>query len=297
MAGTNAVHLESSSASTRPTSVDGPSEARVASSGSKRATLYRMVTSEHICPFGLKSLHLLKSKGYEVEDHPLRNRAEQEAFKVEHGVETTPQTFIDGERIGGHDDLRRHFGLAVKDKDETTYAPIIAIFGTTTLMAAALVWNLYAGFNPVRWAEWFIAFSMCALAIQKLRDVDGFSNGFLGYDLLAQRWVPYAKIYPYAEAFAGIGMMAVIGSALVLDPAVGAGIGPGAWLMWPTALTALFIGSIGAVSVVKAVYIDKRDIKCACVGGDSNVPLGAISLTENVMMVLMALWMIGKALA
>ena len=46
------------------------------------------------------------------------------------------------------------------------------------------------------------------------------------------------------------------------------------------------------VSVFKAVYIDKRELKCACVGGDSNVPLGFISLTENLMMVAMALWMI-----
>jgi hypothetical protein len=48
---------------------------------------------------------------------------------------------------------------------------------------------------------------------------------------------------------------------------------------------------IGAVSVIKAVYVDKRELKCACVGGDSNVPLGFLSLTENVMMVAMALWM------
>ena len=45
------------------------------------------------------------------------------------------------------------------------------------------------------------------------------------------------------------------------------------------------------MSVVKAVYIDKRDLKCACVGGSSNVPLGFVSLTENVMMVVMALAM------
>jgi hypothetical protein len=48
---------------------------------------------------------------------------------------------------------------------------------------------------------------------------------------------------------------------------------------------------VGAVSVFKAVYIDKRELKCACVGGSSNVPLGFISLTENLMMVAMAIWM------
>jgi hypothetical protein len=54
---------------------------------------------------------------------------------------------------------------------------------------------------------------------------------------------------------------------------------------------ALFIGMVGAVSVVKAVYVDRRELKCACVGGSSNVPLGFISLTENLMMIAMALWM------
>jgi hypothetical protein len=40
------------------------------------------------------------------------------------------------------------------------------------------------------------------------------------------------------------------------------------------------------------VYVDKRELKCACVGGDSKVPLGFVSLLENVMMVLMAVWML-----
>lgn len=44
--------------------------------------------------------------------------------------------------------------------------------------------------------------------------------------------------------------------------------------------------------MIKAVYIEKRDIKCACVGGDSNVPLGFISLTENLFMMGMGIWMI-----
>ena len=49
-----------------------------------------------------------------------------------------------------------------------------------------------------------------------------------------------------------------------------------------------------AENVVKAVYIDKRELKCACVGGDSKVPLGFVSLTENLMMVGMAIWMLSK---
>jgi hypothetical protein len=62
-------------------------------------------------------------------------------------------------------------------------------------------------------------------------------------------------------------------------------------LTWLSVPVALLIGGIGAISVFKAVYVDKRELKCACVGGSSNVPLGFVSLTENVMMVAMALWM------
>ena len=46
------------------------------------------------------------------------------------------------------------------------------------------------------------------------------------------------------------------------------------------------------MSVFKAVYIDKRELKCACVGGSSRVPLGFVSLTENLAMVGMAFWML-----
>jgi glutaredoxin len=239
----------------------------------RRATLYRMVMKEHVCPYGLKARHLLKSQGYAVEDHWLTTREETDAFKAQHGVVTTPQTFIDGQRIGGYDDLRRFFGKRVRDPKALTYTPVIALFAVAALMALAASHAAFGNPFTVRAAEWFIAFSMSLLAMLKLRDVETFSSMFLGYDLLAKRWVPYAYIYPFAELLAGILM------------AAGA-------LTWLSAPIGLFIGGIGAVSVFKAVYIDKRTLKCACVGGDSNVPLGFVSLTENLMMIAMAIWML-----
>ncbi len=239
----------------------------------KHATVHRMLTDEHVCPYGLKTVDLLKRKGFAVDDQWLTTRAQTDAFKAEHDVRTTPQTFIEGQRIGGHDDVRRHFGLKVRDPGATSYHPVIALFAMTALMAAAASYAVFGTVLTVRAVEWFIAISMCVLAILKLQDIESFSSMFLGYDLLAQRWVPYAYVYPFAEALAGVLMLA------------------GA-LMWLSIPVALFIGGIGAVSVVKAVYIDRRDIKCACVGGGSRVPLGFVSLTENLMMVGMALWML-----
>ncbi|HEY8572337.1 glutaredoxin domain-containing protein [Phenylobacterium sp.] len=73
----------------------------------RRATLYRMVTPDHTCPFGVKAKALLDEHGFEVEEHILGTRAEVDAFEAEQGVSTTPQVFVDGERIGGSDELER----------------------------------------------------------------------------------------------------------------------------------------------------------------------------------------------
>lgn len=238
-----------------------------------QATLYRMVMTQHQCPFGLKSLDLLKRQGYQVADNPLTSREEVDAFKAEYGVETTPQVYIGEKHIGGYEALRKHFGKKVKSADDTSYRPVIAVFCVAALLALAVSWMAGHGLLTLRSGELFVAFSMCILALLKLQDVESFSNMFLNYDLLARRKVPYAYVYPYAELLAGVLMVA--GAML--------------WLAIPVAL---FIGSIGAVSVFKAVYIDKRELKCACVGGSSNVPLGFTSLTENLMMMAMGLWML-----
>ncbi|MCP1549404.1 MULTISPECIES: glutaredoxin [Methylobacteriaceae] len=240
---------------------------------SRKAVLYRMMMPQHTCPYGLKAKDLLERQGFQVEDHWLTTREETDRFKAEHGVKSTPQTFINGERVGGFDDLRRHFGRAANDPNATTYTPVVAVFSMTALMALAASYAVYGTPLTVRAAEWFIAFSMCVLALLKLQDVETFSSMFLGYDLLAKRWVRYAYAYPLLEGIAGVLMVA----------------GALNWLSIPVAL---FIGTVGAVSVFKAVYVDKREIKCACVGGSSKVPLGFVSLTENVMMVAMAIWML-----
>ena len=246
----------------------------------KTAALYRMVMPQHTCPYGLKSKHLLETHGYDVEDHHLKTREETDAFMREHDVKTTPQTFIDGERIGGHDELRIFLGIdpPKEEQSDTSYRPVVAIFSVCALLALGLAWHQFGTVLTWQSFVWFISLSMSALAIQKLQDVEQFSTMFLNYDLLAKRWVPYGKVYPYGEALAGILMTAGV-------------------LPWISAPVALVIGTIGAVSVFKAVYIEKRELKCACVGGDSNVPLGFISLTENLMMMLMGIWMGVRAFA
>ena len=242
---------------------------------SKTATLYRMVMTDHMCPYGLKSKDLLERQGYQVDDRHLTSREEIDAFKAKHDVKTTPQTFIGDKRVGGFDDLSAYLGKSVQTKDATTYKPVIALFLVAALMAVAVTWLMLGTMLTGRTVEWFISISMVLLGLQKLQDVERFATMFLNCDLLAQRWVRYGYVYPFVETGAGLLMMAGV-------------------LTWLSAPAALFVASIGAVSVFKAVYIDKRELKCACVGGDSKVPLGFVSLTENLMMIGMAIWMLSK---
>jgi glutaredoxin len=237
----------------------------------KTATLYRMVMEDHTCPYGLKAKDLLEREGWEVDDRPLRTREQTDALKERLDVDTTPQIFLGDERVGGYDDLRTRFGQEVKDPDAPSYQPVIAIFAAAFLMALALSWRVDG--TPLQWQviPWFVAFGMVLLGVQKLQDVESFSTMFLNYDLLAKRWVPYGYVYPFVETGAGILMLAGV-------------------LQWLAVPGMLFIGTIGAVSVFKPVYVDKRELKCACVGGGSNVPLGFVSLTENLAMMGLGLW-------
>ena len=259
------------------------SSQKMSKNGTKQATLYRMVSKEHRCPYGIKSLYLLKRKGYTVDDRHLRSKKETETFKKEYQVDTTPQTFIDRKRIGGYDALRSFFNMPPAQPQGTSYKPVAAVFFTTFFMALVLLTQNFNIHTPdamlLLLIQYFIALSMCVLAILKLQNLFAFSNQFITYDIVARRFVPYAYMYPFIEAAAGIIMLA-----------------PPSPLLFAATPAALFIGTIGALSVFKAVYIDKRTLKCACVGGNSNVPLGFLSLTENIMMILISLWMLSTIL-
>jgi len=231
----------------------------------KTATLHRMETTKHICPFGLRAKDLLRRNGYSINDHILSTKQEAEDIKASLKVKTTPQVIIDGNRIGGFEDLQRFFGKTDEDKDKANYFPVVSLFLIAALATGILGYSESSDTSFHSLIMQFIGFSMIMLGLLKLQNIDGFVNGFLGYDLLAQRYVPYAYVYPYAEVLGGLLM---IGGVL---PVASIPI-------------MLFIGGIGGISVFKAVYLDKRDLKCACVGGNSKVPLGFVSFLENAVM-------------
>lgn len=216
------------------------------------------------CPWGKKAVELLNEKGITFHDHIFKSVADEEAFKTKWKVDTTPQIFLNNERVGGYTDLADYYDIEVDDSSqETSYIPVIAVFSIALLMAISTENIMFS----------FMGYSLCILACLKLMDLNSFVTGFKKYDLITKHLPFYGKIYPFAELIAGLGF---------LTPQY----------LYITGWVSLFVGIAGGISIIKAVYIDKTDLNCACVGGDSNVPLGAVSFSENAMMAIMGAWVL-----
>ena len=141
------------------------------------------------------------------------------------------------------------------------------ILGVVLLIAATsdqwliglMMRNFMAGF--------FLVFSFF-----KLLDLRGFASTYRGYDLFARRSKAYAWAYPFIEL--GLGVAYLIN-------------------LYPVAtnLVTLIIMSVGAVGVLRAL-LDKKAIRCACLGTALNLPMTKVTLVEDLTMAAMALVML-----
>jgi len=227
--------------------------------------LYRMVTPDHLCPYGLKAVELLQAQGIAFEDHPLATAEAVEAFKRQHGVAATPQIFAGAERIGGYTDLAQRLGFKPETSGERSYRAVLVVFGTALLVALAVSRGLAA---PLEVVDRFMGVALALLACLKLMDPGAFRATFRKYDRLTQTWPRYGQAYPWLELLVGLGILS-------------------RWAPLPMGVLAIAMGLEGAFSVIKAVYVDKLDLDCACVGGNTRTPLGAVSVLENLIMVAM----------
>jgi glutaredoxin 3 len=78
----------------------------------RKATLYRMVLPDHVCPYGARARQMLEHCGFAIDERILGTRMEVDAFKQQELVATTPQVFIDGRRIGGCEELAAYLEAA-----------------------------------------------------------------------------------------------------------------------------------------------------------------------------------------
>jgi Methylamine utilisation protein MauE len=146
------------------------------------------------------------------------------------------------------------------------YKSIILIF-FVSLVAELILQRYFHHRYQVFMSFWLILFAM-----PKLNDLQGFAKQFRKYDLLAQKSVFYAFIFPFIELFAGLAH---------LNSDVDHSL---SYLI-------LTILSITSLSVIK-VMLEKKDIKCACLGSSSKMKIGFVTLLENILMIIFSLLLI-----
>jgi hypothetical protein len=143
-----------------------------------------------------------------------------------------------------------------------TYRPLIVII-TTLVLAAWALRHTGLGFMYSFMGLFFVVFAMF-----KLLDVAGFAKSFSGYDLVARRFPAYAYAYPWIELVLGLAYLDYWHPPLIN-------------------LLTLALMALGAAGIATSLS-DGRKLPCACLGTALNVPLGAVSIVENVGMGTMA---------
>lgn len=131
----------------------------------------------------------------------------------------------------------------------------------------------YANFSSVNFMTAFMGVFFVVFAIFKLLDLRGFVSSYIGYDLIAKHSTAYAYLYPFIEL--GLGVAYLSNAPISIS--------------WVT-LALMLIGALG----VGQQLLRGSKIKCACLGTYIKLPLTTVSLTEDLLMAAMALYVIIK---
>ena len=163
-----------------------------------------------------------------------------------------------------HDVQPRQKSHCASGKD---YIPLLVVVAVT-LLAACAKQVAYGGWNWMTWMPDFMGFLMVSFSTFKLFDLEGYSDVFQKYDLLAKSFRPYAYLYPFIQLGLGLGYLSHWQPAVI------------------NTVTAILLG-FGSLGIFRARF-KKLELKDACMGTMSHVPLSAYTLIEDLGMALMA---------
>jgi len=152
-----------------------------------------------------------------------------------------------------------------------TYKPILLIFAYILSVTLAIEW-LSGSFSMERWMPHFMAGFFLGFSFFKLLNLKGFAESYAMYDVVARRLPKWGYLYAFIELFLGFAYL------YGLNPIV-------------TNLVALIVMSVSIIGVLKTV-LDKKQIKCACLGDVFNLPMSTVTIIEDALMILMSGYML-----
>jgi copper chaperone CopZ len=154
-----------------------------------------------------------------------------------------------------------------------TYKPLFTLFAFIVLISASYQISI-SHFNSHIFMNHLMAGFFVGLSFFKFLDLKAFAESFSSYDPVAQRWLGYGKIYPFVELL--LGLLFVSGKFLFAANTV--------------TILVLSLTTYGVYLRLQS----KSKFQCACLGTTFNLPLSNVTIAENVVMILMAIYSLSK---
>jgi hypothetical protein len=123
-------------------------------------------------------------------------------------------------------------------------------------------------FSWHQWMRYFMAGFFIVFSFFKFLDLKGFARSYAMYDLLAKQWKGYGYVYPFLEL--GLGVLYLTAINL---PA--------------THVATIIIMGFSSIGVIRNM-LSPNQVQCACLGTVFKLPLGNVTLVEDLLMVAMA---------
>ena len=151
----------------------------------------------------------------------------------------------------------------------TTYRPLLVLVALLGLVPAVALGD---GITVHAWMRWFMAGFFLSFSYFKLLDVKAFADAFRMYDWIAKAVPAWGLAYPLVEL--GLGL------AYAAD-----------WAPTATNWITLVLMLVGAGGVIQS-NLQKKSIRCACLGTVFNLPMSTVTIVEDLSMAAMAVWML-----
>lgn len=158
-------------------------------------------------------------------------------------------------------------GAGLPKKTLKTYWPLILVILYILFGVGYLGWLS----NDYTWKSLmpnFMGLFFLSFGFFKLLDIKGFAQSYIGYDIAAKAWPTWGYIYPFVEV--GLGISFLFGS----------------YPIWTNLITLVVMG-VSIVGVIQSV-LQKREIKCVCLGTGFNLPMSTVTIIEDAVMIVMA---------
>jgi copper chaperone CopZ len=141
-----------------------------------------------------------------------------------------------------------------------TYKPILLLFGYITIAALVGGNGKMGVVMRIFMSGFFLSFSFF-----KLLNLRAFAESYAMYDVVASRWGGWGYVYAFIELGLGLAF------AVNVFP-------------FYTNLVTLIVMSVSIVGVLQSV-LNKRKIKCACLGAVFNLPMSTVTIIEDALMI------------